>query len=50
MKANEFLHRRLTVEDAARAHVMAVALGPSIGFDTFILSAPTPFVPSDIAG
>ncbi len=49
MKANELLHRRLTVEDAADAHVMALERAADIGFDTFILSAPTPFVPGDRA-
>lgn len=43
MKANELLHRRLTVEDAARAHIAALDRAPGIGFGTFILSAPTPF-------
>lgn len=43
LKANEFLNRRLTVEDAAEAHVMALARAPEIGFGTFILSAPSPF-------
>jgi UDP-glucose 4-epimerase len=43
MKANEFLHRRLTVEDAAEAHVAALDRAAEIGFGTFILSAPTPF-------
>jgi len=43
LKANEFLHRRLTVEDAARAHVVALDRAPEIGFGTFIISAPTPF-------
>ena len=43
LKANEFLHRRLTVEDAARAHLVALDQAPSIGFGTFIISAPTPF-------
>jgi nucleoside-diphosphate-sugar epimerase len=43
MKANEFLNRRLTVEDAARAHLVALEKAPAIGFGTFILSAPTPF-------
>jgi UDP-glucose 4-epimerase len=43
LKANEFLHRRLTVEDAARAHVVAFDRAPAIGFGTFIISAPTPF-------
>ncbi|HUJ98255.1 MAG TPA: NAD(P)-dependent oxidoreductase [Stellaceae bacterium] len=47
LKANEFLYRRLTVEDAADAHVMALQRAPTIGFGMFIVSAPTPFVPSD---
>ena len=46
-KANEFLFRRLTVEDAAEAHVVALEQAPDIGFDTFIVSAPTPFSPDD---
>lgn len=49
MKANEFLHRRLTVEDAARAHVVALERAPAIGFDIAILSALTPFRRSDAA-
>ena len=47
MKANEFLNRRLTVEDAARAHVVALDRAPAIGFGIFVISAPTPFAPSD---
>lgn len=46
-KANEFLFRRLSVEDAAEAHVIALAKAPQIGFDIFIVSAPTPFKPED---
>ena len=46
-KANEFLFRRLTVEDAAEAHVVALERAPRIGFDTFVVSAPTPFSPHD---
>ncbi len=42
-KANEFLFRRLSVEDAAEAHVMALAKAREVGFDTFIISAMTPF-------
>lgn len=49
LKAIELLHRRLTVEDAADAHVLALARAPDIGFGTFILSAPTPFARSDAA-
>jgi len=46
-KANEFLFRRLSVEDAAEAHVVALQKAKEIGFDTFIVSAPTPFSPDD---
>jgi nucleoside-diphosphate-sugar epimerase len=46
-KANEFLNRRLTVEDAAEAHVAALAKAPGLGFETFILSAPPPFAEAD---
>lgn len=49
-KANELLFRRLTVEDAAEAHVAALAQAPSIGFDRFIVAAPTPFRPEDAQG
>lgn len=42
-KANEFLNRRLTVEDAADAHVVALERAPGLGCETFVLSAPTPF-------
>jgi len=48
-KANEFLHRRLTVEDAAEAHRVALARAPEVGFGVFILSAPTPFAREDAA-
>lgn len=47
LKANEFLHRRLTVEDAARAHLAALEKAPGIGFGTYIVSAPTPFARDD---
>src|SRR4029453_18595923 len=46
-KANEFLFRRLSVEDAAEAHVAALAKAREVGFDTFIISALTPFSPDD---
>ena len=49
LKANEFLHRRLTVEDAVRAHLIALEQAPNIGFDTLIVSAPTPFARTDAA-
>ncbi len=43
LKAIEFLHRRLTVEDAAEAHVAALAQAPRLGFGIFVVSAPPPF-------
>jgi UDP-glucose 4-epimerase len=46
-KTNEFLYRRLTVEDAAEAHVAALARAPQVGFGTYIVCAPTPFRPED---
>ena len=48
-KANEFLFRRLSVEDAAEAHVAALDKAPALGFATFIVCAPTPFSPDDCA-
>jgi len=49
LKANEFLNRRLTVEDAARAHVVALERAPDIGFGVFVVAAPTPFQREDAA-
>lgn len=43
LKANELLNRRLTVKDAADAHVVALEKAPQVGFGIFILSAPPPF-------
>jgi UDP-glucose 4-epimerase len=49
MKANEFLHRRLTVEDAAAAHIVALERMAETGFGSFIVSAPTPFARDETA-
>jgi UDP-glucose 4-epimerase len=46
-KVNEFLYRRLTVEDAAESHLVALARAVELGFETFIISARTPFSPDD---
>ena len=43
IKANEFLNRRLTVEDAAEAHVAALEKAREIGFGLYIVSAQPPF-------
>ena len=47
LKANELLNRRATVEDMARAHLIALEQAPKIGFGLYIVSAPTPFSKSD---
>lgn len=49
LKANEFLNRRLTVEDAADAHICALANITGLGCETFIVSAPPPFDHADCA-
>jgi nucleoside-diphosphate-sugar epimerase len=49
IKATEFLNRRLTVEDAAEAHLAALDKAPMLGCETFILSAPPPFAPEECA-
>ena len=46
-KANELLFRRATVEDVAEAHIVALGKAPTLGFDTFLISAKTPFMPAD---
>ncbi len=49
LKANELLYRRLTVEDAARAHLLALERAPAVGFEALVVSAPTPFSRDDAA-
>jgi len=49
LKANELLNRRLTVEDAAAAHLAALRAPAELGYQAFVLSAPPPFVPADAA-
>ncbi|OQW48110.1 MAG: oxidoreductase [Proteobacteria bacterium SG_bin6] len=46
-RANEFLNRRLTVRDAADAHRIAIERADQLGYDLFLIAAPTPFAPSD---
>jgi UDP-glucose 4-epimerase len=49
VKANEFLHRRVDIEDVVSAHVQAIERAPAIGFGKYIISATTPFLPDDLA-
>jgi UDP-glucose 4-epimerase len=48
LKVNEFLHRRVDIEDVVTAHMLAIERGPAIGFDRFIISATSPFARDDL--
>jgi UDP-glucose 4-epimerase len=48
-KANEYLYRRVDIEDIVRAHLLAVQKAPAIGFGRYIISATTPFTHADLA-
>ncbi len=50
IKTNEFLYRRVDVEDVVSAHLLAIEKAPSIGFGKYIISATSPFTPDDLAG
>jgi|SRR5579859_1914644 len=49
LKANEYLYRRVDIEDAVSAHLLAARRAPVLGFRRYIISATTPFLPEDLA-
>lgn len=49
LQANEFLYRRVDIEDVVEAHRVALREAPRIGFGRFIVSATTPFTRDDCA-
>ena len=49
LKANEFLYRRVAIEDVVEAHMLALERAPAIGFGRYIVSATTPFRREDVA-
>ncbi len=49
LKANEYLYRRVDIEDAVGAHLLAATRARDIGFRRYIVSATTPFLPEDLA-
>jgi UDP-glucose 4-epimerase len=49
VKANEYLYRRVDIEDVVTAHTLALSRAPAIGFGRYIISATTPFAPGDLA-
>ena len=48
LKTNEYLFRRVDIEDAVSAHITAAPRAKDIGFGKYIISATTPFQPGDM--
>jgi UDP-glucose 4-epimerase len=48
LRVNEYLHRRVDLEDAVSAHLLALERAPSLGFGRYIISATTPFSQGDL--
>jgi UDP-glucose 4-epimerase len=49
VKVNEYLYRRVEIEDVVSAHLLAAKHAPAIGFRKYIVSATTPFLRDDLA-
>jgi UDP-glucose 4-epimerase len=49
VKANEYLFRRVDIQDVVDAHLLAWRRAPLIGFRKYIISATTPFRPEDLS-
>jgi UDP-glucose 4-epimerase len=48
VKVNEYLYRRVDIEDVVAAHVLAMERAPSIAFGRYVISATTPFTTGDL--
>lgn len=48
MKLNEYLYRRVDIEDAVSAHLRAIDKAPEIGFQRYVITATTPFAIRDL--
>lgn len=48
IKANEFLYRRVEIEDVVSAHLLAMQRAKPIGFGRYIISATSPFTQNDL--
>jgi UDP-glucose 4-epimerase len=49
VKANEYLYRRVDIEDVVGAHLLADDRAPELGFAKYVISATTPFTRRDVA-
>jgi len=48
LKTNEYLYRRVDLEDVVSAHLLAAGQARALGFRKYIISAATPFSPDDL--
>lgn len=48
MKLVEYLYRRVDIEDAVAAHLLAIEKASAIGFGRYIITATTPFTVADL--
>jgi len=48
VKANEYLYRRVDLQDVVDAQLLALEKAPLIGFARYLISATTPFEPEDL--
>jgi nucleoside-diphosphate-sugar epimerase len=48
VKLNEYLYRRVAIEDVVSAHILAAEKAPRLGFGKYIVSATTPFRTGDL--
>ncbi|MEM9441733.1 MAG: NAD(P)-dependent oxidoreductase [Pseudomonadota bacterium] len=48
-KTNEFLYRRVDIEDVVDAHLLALEKAPVLGFDRLIVSSTSPFEKDDLS-
>lgn len=49
LKTNEFLFRRVELEDVVHAQLLAAERAQDLGFGKYIISATSPFLPEDLA-
>lgn len=49
LKTNEYLSRRVEIQDVVNAHILAAERAATIGFGKYIISATTPFTLNDMA-
>ena len=47
-KANEFLYRRVAIDDIVTAHILAAKRAVDLGFGKYIITATTPFTQADL--